>query len=92
MRAAVGTDAGRVAVRDIDDPTPSGADVVVRVRYCGIGGSELSALRDGRADGVVLGHEFTGEVAAIGDVARAVVSFRDAAAARVRAQEALTAR
>lgn len=66
MRAAVGTDAGRVAVRDIDDPTPSGADVVVRVRYCGIGGSELSALRDRRADGVVLGHEFTGEVAAIG--------------------------
>lgn len=66
MRAALGTGAGRFDVQDIADPTPHGADVVVRVRYCGIGGSELSALRDGRADGVVLGHEFTGAVAAIG--------------------------
>ena len=66
MRAALGTDAGRVAVQDVADPTPSGADVVVRVRYCGIGGTELNALHNGRANGVVLGHEFTGDVAAIG--------------------------
>ena len=84
MRAALGTNSGRVAVQDIPDPKPSGADVVVRVRYCGIGGTELSALRDGRADGVVLGHEFTGEVAAIGpDVTEFAVGQRVAGVPRV---------
>ncbi len=81
MRAALGTQTGRVELQDVPMPTPAGCEVVVRVRYCGIGGSELSALREGRAVGVVLGHEFSGDIAAIGpdvtefDVGQRVVSL-----------------
>lgn len=46
MRAAIAC-AGRLDVRDVDDPVPSAGDALVRVRACGICGSDLHALRHG---------------------------------------------
>ncbi len=60
-------------VRESPDPSPAAGEVAVKVAYCGICGSDLheyaSQLPSMRAAGVfqpVMGHEFTGVVAAVG--------------------------
>lgn len=65
MRAAVLTDAHDFEVVDIPDPTPGPADMVLRVEACGICGSDLKAHAFMPA-GAVLGHEYCGEVVALG--------------------------
>jgi 2-desacetyl-2-hydroxyethyl bacteriochlorophyllide A dehydrogenase len=63
--------AGDVRLDPRNPPTPGDHDVVVKVRACGICGSDLSYIKAGginRPEGGVmpLGHEAAGEVAAIG--------------------------
>jgi (R,R)-butanediol dehydrogenase/meso-butanediol dehydrogenase/diacetyl reductase len=56
-------------VEDVADPTPGEGEVVVRVGRCGICGSDLHMTEDpayGIKAGDVLGHEFAGEVVALG--------------------------
>jgi (R,R)-butanediol dehydrogenase/meso-butanediol dehydrogenase/diacetyl reductase len=56
-------------VETLPDPTPQAGEVVVRVGRCGICGSDLHMTEDaayGRVAGDVLGHEFAGEVVALG--------------------------
>jgi (R,R)-butanediol dehydrogenase/meso-butanediol dehydrogenase/diacetyl reductase len=58
-----------LAVETIADPTPYAGQVVIQVGRCGICGSELHMTEDpafGVPAGSVLGHEFAGEVVAIG--------------------------
>ena len=67
MRAAVYTGPGTVEVTSVPDATPAASDdVVVRVERCGICGSDLRALavppEMDYEPGVVIGHEFVGEV------------------------------
>ncbi|AXK34756.1 NAD(P)-dependent alcohol dehydrogenase [Streptomyces armeniacus] len=47
---------------------PGERDVVVRIRYCGVCATDLSAVRHGEADGLPLvpGHEIVGEISAVG--------------------------
>ncbi|UVO50661.1 alcohol dehydrogenase catalytic domain-containing protein [Sphingomonas sp. SUN019] len=70
MRAAVMQGLHRpLAVETLPDPTPQDGEVVVRVARCGICGSDLHMTEDatyGRKAGDVLGHEFAGEVVALG--------------------------
>lgn len=71
MRAAVLQEGGRFAVQEVPDPVPTGSQVVIRVTYCGICGSDLHAVRaGGLAPGAILGHEITGEVVACGPKVR----------------------
>ncbi len=68
MRAAVITAPGQVEVTDLPDPTPGHREVVVAVAGCGICGTDLH-IRDGEFAPtlpVVPGHEFAGEVVAVG--------------------------
>jgi (R,R)-butanediol dehydrogenase/meso-butanediol dehydrogenase/diacetyl reductase len=70
MKAAVCYGSGRpFVIEDRPDPVPRPDDLVIRVRRCGVCGSELH-LNDGPArefpGGLVLGHEFAGEVIQIG--------------------------
>jgi threonine dehydrogenase-like Zn-dependent dehydrogenase len=51
---------------DIPDPTPAPDEVVMRVDYCGICGSDLHAQQQGFSAGVALGHEFAGVVEEVG--------------------------
>lgn len=54
---------------DIADPAPGEGEVVVKVGRCGICGSDLHMTEDaayGCKHGDVLGHEFAGEVVALG--------------------------
>jgi (R,R)-butanediol dehydrogenase/meso-butanediol dehydrogenase/diacetyl reductase len=56
-------------VETLPDPTPEAGEVVVRVARCGICGSDLHMTEDaayGKGVGDVLGHEFAGEVVALG--------------------------
>jgi (R,R)-butanediol dehydrogenase/meso-butanediol dehydrogenase/diacetyl reductase len=53
----------------LPDPTPEAGEVVVKVARCGICGSDLHMTEDaayGCRHGDVLGHEFAGEVVALG--------------------------
>ena len=65
MQAAVITEGGRLEVERIDDPTPGPGELLVRVSRCGICGSDLKS-RPAMPHGTVMGHEFAGEVVAVG--------------------------
>ena len=75
MRAVVIEKPGVISVQDVPDPTPQAGDLVVQVRAAGICGTDIHLL-DGELPydryPVVPGHEFYGEVVAVGaDVDRA---------------------
>lgn len=69
MRAAVVEQVGRpLVVTEIADPAPAAGELVLRVRSAGVCGTDLhlSAPSAGLRSGTVLGHEFAGEVVAVG--------------------------
>ena len=70
MRAAVMQGLHKpLALETLPDPTPGEGDVVVKVARCGICGSDLHMTEDpayGQGAGSVLGHEFAGEIVALG--------------------------
>ncbi len=73
MRAVVLSEPGSVSVERLDDPAPATDGIVVAPDSCGICGTDVHII-DGEFDGtsypIVPGHEFAGEVVAIGrDVA-----------------------
>lgn len=67
MRAAVMQGRGQpLRVDRIADPTLRDDQLLVRVRACGICGSDLHIADSVDAPGRVLGHELSGEIAAVG--------------------------
>ncbi|MGF6931126.1 2-desacetyl-2-hydroxyethyl bacteriochlorophyllide A dehydrogenase [Paraburkholderia sp. UCT70] len=72
MRAAYFKRVGLpLEVRSVDDPAPGSGEVVLKIHRCGICGSDLH-MTDGHAphftlpENSTLGHEFAGEVVAVG--------------------------
>lgn len=73
MRGAVWRGAGDIRVSDVADPeNPRGDDVLLKVKWAGICGTDLHEFLAGpifipqSVDEVVLGHEFSAEVVAVG--------------------------
>ena len=71
MKAAVLHGIGDIRFETVDVPTISEDDVLIRVKYVGICGSDLprsmiSGLTGNTAYPLILGHEFSGEVARVG--------------------------
>jgi 2-desacetyl-2-hydroxyethyl bacteriochlorophyllide A dehydrogenase len=68
VRAAVISAPGELEVATVDDPAPGLREVVVDVAACGICGTDLHILEGEFAPSlpVVPGHEFAGEVVAVG--------------------------
>jgi (R,R)-butanediol dehydrogenase/meso-butanediol dehydrogenase/diacetyl reductase len=67
MRAAVFTGEKRLVVQEVPDPTPEPSEIVMRVSYCAICGSDLHRYAYGMmSPGTIMGHEFSGVVAAVG--------------------------
>ena len=66
MKAAVFKEVGKpLEVETVDDPTPEPSELVLKVGYCGICGTDLHSTREGAATvpcDSILGHEFCGEV------------------------------
>lgn len=65
MRAAVTTEARGFEVVSLPDPSPGPDQLVIRVATCGVCASDLKA-RPFMPPGTVMGHEFGGEVVAVG--------------------------
>lgn len=68
MKAVVLTSRREHELRELPVPTPAADEVLVRSEYCGICGSDLHAPHQPelyRSD-VVSGHEFAGEIVAVG--------------------------
>jgi threonine dehydrogenase-like Zn-dependent dehydrogenase len=67
MRAAFCRGVGNLVLDDVERPTPGPGEVVVRVRNCGICGSDLHWYHDQMMIPTVCpGHEIAGEVADVG--------------------------
>ena len=67
MQAAFCRGAGNLVLDDVTRPTPGAGEVVVRVRNCGICGSDLHWYHDEMMiPAVCPGHEIAGEVAEVG--------------------------
>ncbi len=67
MKAAVIAGKARLRVEDIPPPTAGPDELIIRVRYCGICGSDVRMFAEGAfAPGFVMGHEFSGTVHEIG--------------------------
>ena len=73
MKAAVFQGAGHeraLAIETLDDPEPGPSDVIVKVERCGICGTDLHMTSGHGWDfpaGTVIGHEYAGEVVAVGN-------------------------
>jgi threonine dehydrogenase-like Zn-dependent dehydrogenase len=77
MRAVLLGADGMERLDDIPDPIPGPGEVVLRVDYCGICGSDLHAQHQGFGVGIALGHEFAGEIIELGrDVTNFAVGER----------------
>jgi len=77
MKAAVFKDVGVLSIEDRPKPAVRGPDdVLLRVRACGICGSDLHILhvppRHPATPDTILGHEFIGDVAEVGSAVTAV--------------------
>lgn len=74
MQALVWEGPREMQLREQDVPRPKPGEVVVKVEYAGICGSELSGYlghNSLRVPPLVMGHEFSGTIAAFGDGAQA---------------------
>jgi 2-desacetyl-2-hydroxyethyl bacteriochlorophyllide A dehydrogenase len=74
MRAAVFREMGKpLVIEPIGDPEPGPRDLILKVKNCGICGSDLHMTEATSvmpiALGSVMGHEFAGEVVAVGSAA-----------------------
>ncbi|MFK8113991.1 MAG: alcohol dehydrogenase catalytic domain-containing protein [Rubripirellula sp.] len=74
MKAVCFEGVQRVAVHELADPTiQQGSDAIVQVRLAGLCGSDLHPFfgrEVGLDPGTVMGHEFVGEIVAVGDQVR----------------------
>ena len=67
MKAAVFKEKGLLAVEEIPTPEPGPEEVLCRVKYCGICGTDLNNYSFGiPAPGSILGHEWCGVVTKLG--------------------------
>lgn len=69
MRAALRKGIKNIEVIEMEKPTPSEGEVLIAVRSCGICGSDIVRIQEdnSRWDKIVLGHEFAGEIVAVGE-------------------------
>lgn len=70
MRALMYEGPWQMPLRDIPEPTPGPGEVVVSVQAAGICGSDVHGFTGStgrRTPGIVMGHEFSGTVAATGE-------------------------
>lgn len=80
MKAVVLERAGKISIKEIPRPVPASGEVLIRVKACGICGSDIRyfygenpwslqtlGLSKPNPASIVLGHEFSGEIEGVGD-------------------------
>jgi (R,R)-butanediol dehydrogenase/meso-butanediol dehydrogenase/diacetyl reductase len=68
MKAAVFIEKEKIEIQDIPRPEIQSGEVLLKVEFCGICGSDVHAYKSGQLfpPGTVMGHEFSGTVAETG--------------------------
>jgi threonine dehydrogenase-like Zn-dependent dehydrogenase len=66
MRAVVFGADGKPHREDVPEPRPAADEVLLKVGYCGICGSDLHSAEPDFRPGTTMGHEFSGEIVEIG--------------------------
>ena len=67
MKAAVFKEKGRMAVEEVPDPKPEADEIILKVKYCSICGSDLHRYAHGMmSPGLIMGHEYAGVVVETG--------------------------
>ena len=68
MKAAVLEEVGKLRLKDVPVPQPKNNEVLIRVRVCGICGTDIKLYKGDYTANVpvILGHEFSGEIVEIG--------------------------
>jgi len=67
MKAAVFKEKNLLVVEDVPDPQPRDDEVVMKVSYCAICGSDLHRYSYGMmSPGTIMGHEYSGIIAEVG--------------------------
>ena len=85
MKAAVWYGREDLRIEDVPEPSVGKDQVKIRVRWCGICGSDVHEYREGpmiiskkphpltgKSSPVILGHEFSGDVLAVGEGVRRI--------------------
>ncbi len=75
MQALVWEGPRQMVMREVPDPTPAPDEVLIRVAYSGICGSELGGYlghNSLRKPPLIMGHEFAGEIVALGEGVTAI--------------------
>lgn len=75
MQALVWEGPRQMVLREVEQPTPAAGEVLIKVAYSGICGSELGGYlghNSLRKPPLIMGHEFSGEIVALGDQAAAI--------------------
>jgi L-iditol 2-dehydrogenase/galactitol-1-phosphate 5-dehydrogenase len=75
MKALVITGVSKVELQNLETPKYQEDEVLVNVKYCGICGSDLPRVLDGGVHSfpIVAGHEFSGQVTAVGSNVKNIV-------------------
>ena len=79
MQAQVFLEAEKMEMRDVPIPRVGDADVLVKVKNCGICGSDISYFYMWSPPDkmpIILGHEFTGEVVEVGAIPKSMGLFK----------------
>lgn len=67
MKAAVMRGEQRIEIEDVPTPEPGPDQVLVKIKYSGLCGSDVHRFQYGMAEpGSIMGHEFCGVIAAVG--------------------------
>ncbi|MDZ8117353.1 galactitol-1-phosphate 5-dehydrogenase [Pontiella agarivorans] len=69
MKAALRNGVKKVDVIEMEKPEPLANEVLIAVKSCGICGSDIVRIQEDNPkwDDIVLGHEFAGEIVAVGE-------------------------
>lgn len=67
MKAGVLKGLGEIVCEEVPRPEPGTGEVLIKVKYCGICGSDIHGYKHGLfPPGTIMGHEFSGEVVETG--------------------------
>ncbi|MCF8110412.1 MAG: alcohol dehydrogenase catalytic domain-containing protein [Desulfobacteraceae bacterium] len=66
MKAAVLRGPETIKTETVDYPEVPDDGIVIHVKACGVCGSDLHVYKEGKPEGTIFGHEFSGDVAQVG--------------------------